>query len=593
MAHTDRRQVGLIASDPTMTMALAALISAFILLGLVWLGGTVGAWASGAGWNPPQYGPAMLITVMRGQSLWPGVGAPWIVGGIAVVGTALLAPTVAVATWWKQRTAATIPGLATPTDLKEWVFKARIQQARRLRPSLKDTPRKGIKAYDVGLPIGHLAGAGTALLASLEDVLLVLAGPRFGKTSRVVAALVLAAVGCCIVTSARYDVYSITKRARERKGKVALFDPQHIAHKNQEVWWNLLSMARTLEGARRLAMHLNKAAEDPTKQGGDAFFTGAGRSTLVNLLHAAAIDDRSLSEFLRWTSDQTDRTAARILHSHGLDAMADAQEKLSQLAQETQDGIFQHVREAVQPLYDPEIVKWVTPQEGCEEIKPAEWVRTRNTIYLLSKDGGGGAAAIIAAITDAFFRAGVVEAEANGTGRMDPPMLAVLDEAANICKIEDLPKMKSVMGGYGVQIVTILQNYRQGVRTWGSDGMDALWSASTAKLIGAGLDDHKFLNEISDLIGMRAILEESFTTSRGGNSSTRSKRRERVMEAPDLREMDKGNALLFGTSTRPALVEMEAYYERHDANTLIEGKEAVDAEIAQAARRRMKEGELA
>lgn len=589
MARTDRRQVGLLASDPTMTMALAALISVFVLLGLVWLGGTVGAWASGAGWHPPRYGPAMLFTVMRGQSLWPGVGAPWIVGGIAVVGTLILAPIVAVAAWWKQRSAATIPGLATPADLKEWVFKERVKQARRLRPSLADTPRKQIEPHDVGLPIGRLAGAGIALLASLEDVILVLAGPRFGKTSRVVAALVLAARGCCIVTSARYDIYSITARYRERKGEIALFDPQLIAHQDQKVWWNILSMARILEGARRLAMHLAKAAEDPTKQGGDAFFTGAGRSTLVNFLHAAAIDDRPLAEFLRWTSDQTDRTAARILRAHGLDAMADAQEKLSQLAQETQDGIFQHVREAVQPLYDPQIVKWVTPQEGCKEIKPAEWVLTHNTIYLLSKNGGGGAAAIIAAITDAFFRAGVVEAEANGTGRLDPTLLAVLDEAANICKIEDLPQMKSVMGGYGIQIVTILQNYRQGVRTWGADGMDALWSACTAKLIGAGLDDHKFLNEISDLIGMRAILEESFTSSRGGNSSTRSKRRERIMEAPDLREMDKGNALLFGTSTRPALVEMEAYYERPDGDELSKHKEALDAEIAQAARRRMKE----
>lgn len=589
MPRNKRRQLGAFAGDPLPFLVVGAFTVIFVLLAVVWLGGTLGAWVSGAGWNPPVYGPGMVFAALRGQSLWPGVSQPWIVGGIAVVGTALVVPAAAAGAWWMRRNAATIPGLATPADLKEWMFKARLKQARRLRPSLAKTPRKQIEPHDVGLPIGRLAGAGIALLASLEDVILVLAGPRFGKTSRVVAALVLAARGCCIVTSVRYDVYSITVRYRERKGKVALFDPQLIAHQGQKVWWNILAMARTLEGARRLAMHLVKGAEDPTKQGGDAFFTGAGRSTLVNLLHAAAIDDRPLSDFLRWTSDQSDRTAARILRDHGLDAMAEAQEKMAQLAQETQDGIFQHVREAVQPLYDPEIVKWVTQQPNCDEIRPSEWVRTRNTLYLLSKNGGGGAAPIIAALADAFFRAGVVEAEANGTGRLDPTMLAVLDEAANICKIEDLPQMKSVMGGYGIQIATILQNYRQGVRTWGADGMDALWSGCTAKLIGAGLDDHKFLNEISDLIGMRPILEESFTSARGGTSSTRSKRRERIMEAPDLREMDKGHALLLGTSTRPALLVMQAYYERPDGDELSKHKAAVDAQIAQAARRRMEE----
>ena len=34
--------------------------------------------------------------------------------------------------------------------------------------------------------------------------------------------------------------------------------------------------------------------------------------------------------------------------------------------------------------------------------------------------------------------------------------------------------------------ITILQSYQQGARVWGEHGMDALWSAATVKLIGAG-----------------------------------------------------------------------------------------------------------
>lgn len=584
----DRRQVSAFALDPLPFLAAGAIALVFVVLGVVWLGGTLGAWASGAGWNPPRYGIGMIFAAIRG-SLWPGVATSWIIAGISLVGGSLIAVVTFAGVWGARRWGAAIPGLATLDDLKEWRFKARIKQARRLRPSLKDTPRKEIEPTDVGLPIGRLARTGVQLLASLEDVLLIIAGPRSGKTSRIVAGLILAARGFCIVTSARYDAYAITKRRREKYGWAALFDPQRIAHTPQAVWWNILSLARALEGARRLAMHLSKAEENPNERGGDAFFGKAGRSTLTNLLHAAAIDDRPLEEFLRWTSDQRDRTAASILRKHGLDAMADGLERMSRLAQETQDGIFEHVRQAVQSLYDPEIVRWVTPQPDCQEIKPAEWVGTRNTLYMLSKDGGGGAAGVIAALTDMCFSEAIKHAESTPGGRLDPTMLAVLDEAANVCKIEDLPKMYSYLGGFGIQVATVLQSYKQGTEVWGRDGMDSLWGAATVKMLGAGLDDYRFLDELSHLVGMRAQMEESFTSSRGGPSSTRSRRRERVLDASDVREMERGQALMLGTSTRPALVEMEAYYDRSDAQDLIADKKIVDAQIAEDARRHQEE----
>jgi hypothetical protein len=42
-----------------------------------------------------------------------------------------------------------------------------------------------------------------------------------------------------------------------------------------------------------------------------------------------------------------------------------------------------------------------------------------------------------------MMRAGCRKAERNG-GRLDPPMAAILDEAANICRIADLPELHSL-----------------------------------------------------------------------------------------------------------------------------------------------------
>lgn len=59
-------------------------------------------------------------------------------------------------------------------------------------------------------------------------------------------------------------------------------------------------------------------------------------------------------------------------------------------------------------------------------------------LYLLSKDSGGSAAPLVAALADAVIRAGIGAAEAQG-GRVDPPVTVILDEAAAVATIADLP----------------------------------------------------------------------------------------------------------------------------------------------------------
>jgi len=67
----------------------------------------------------------------------------------------------------------------------------------------------------------------------------------------------------------------------------------------------------------------------------------------------------------------------------------------------------------------------------------------------------------------------------------------MLDEAANVCRIDALPDLYSFFGSQGISVTTILQSYKQGVRVWGRDGMDALWSAATVAIAGAAVRPHR------------------------------------------------------------------------------------------------------
>lgn len=591
MGRNDRRQVSAFGGDPLPFVALGGFAVVFVLAGAVWLGGTLGAWASGAGWNPPPFGVSMVFDAMRGQ-LWPGVGAPWIVGGIGVVGGAVVAAATTAAALYSGRYRASVPGLATLRDVRDFTHGPRLKQALRLRPELKDTPRKDIEGADVGLILGVLEGTKTLLRASFEDVILILAGPRSGKTSRIVAQQVLEAIGFCLVTSVRADAYAITARARAKRGKVFLFDPQGIAHRPQQTWWDMLGWAgRRLDNARRVAKNLSKTVEDPDKKGGDAYFTAAGQATLTNLLYAAGLGGRPLADVLAWSTDHLDSAPVDILREHGLGALADSLRETTELPDETRRGIYGHVQQALMPLYDPEIARWVTPRDGATEFAPEDHIARTDTLYLLSKKGGGGAAGIIASLTDACIDAAVTEAEATRGGRIQPPPRLILDEAANVCKIEDLPDLYSTLGGMGIQVTTILQSYDQGVDAWGRSGMKKLWGAATVKLIGAGLDDYSFVDQVSQLVGMRAIVEESLSTSRQGASTTRSRRRERIIDAAEVRELERSTALMFATSTRPAMIRMPAWFEGPDAAALAKDKEAMDLETERlAAEKKAKKG---
>ncbi len=90
-------------------------------------------------------------------------------------------------------------------------------------------------------------------------------------------------------------------------------------------------------------------------------------------------------------------------------------------ATETRDGIYETARQYASCLLDPEVAAWVTPTTNVPQFKPADFATSRDTLYLLSKDGGGSASAIIAAAADAVMRAAVTVAERSG-GRLDPPV---------------------------------------------------------------------------------------------------------------------------------------------------------------------------
>jgi len=554
---------------------------------LAWAAGRLTGWATSTPRTGPGFGEQFLAALLRGQwhLLWPEqppglVGTVW----LALV-AAVLVPACWGWAWWRARRPQAgdpLPSLARPTEVAELHPAAAARRAIRLRPSLAGTHPRKLTTAQIGIPLGKLITTGRrhrlVLHASWEDVLLAVMAPRAGKTTALAVPPILQAPGPVIATSNKTDLWAATTTARTDTGTVWLFDPQHITHTPQTLWWNPLAAVTSVEQAARLADHFVQEIRTPGV--GDAFWPLAAADLLTCLFLAAAHSGATLADVQAWLADATSREPVTLLRAAGYPQAARALLGRQNGAPETRDGVYETARTAARCLADPNIMAWVTPPPArtpLPQLDTHAFPGTTNTLYLLSKEGAGAAAPLVAALTDQTFRAGIAHAEAAG-GRIDPPLLAVLDEAANICKIADLPQLYSHLGGRGIIPITIIQNYAQGAGVWGERGMAALWSASTIKLIGAGLDDARHAEDISRLIGEHDVAVASTSRDAGGYASwSTSVHRRRIMDPGQVRAIRRGQALLLATGAKPALVELQPWYTGHRATrTTTELADAID-----------------
>ncbi|GJF32642.1 hypothetical protein KNE206_53420 [Kitasatospora sp. NE20-6] len=531
-------------------------------------------------WAPYQ----PVAAALHPDRLWPALGPASLLAS-ARIAPALLALTAAalgLRLWLTHRRNRTA-GLATSRDLAVLLPKGITTKARSLRPSLADAKPGSIRPDDTGILLGTLGEKGPEVRTSWEDVAVAIMAPRSGKTTSLAVPSILRAPGPVLLTSnkAAGDAYTVTLDARIAAGRVWTMDPQQIAHTTQAMWWDPLADAKDLPGARRLAQHFVTAAVDEGEQGD--FWSTAAANTLTALFLAAGADSRPITDVLGWLAQPADRTPIDVLKANQLAAIAAQLQGTVSGAVETRDGIFETARQYAACLLDPKIAAWVTPSDDLPQFRPADFVTGTDTLYLLSKDGGGSASALIAAAADSVMRTAVIQAERDG-GRLDPPLLAILDEAANVCKIGDLPDLYSHLGSRGVIPITILQSYRQGQRVWGEVGMDALWSAATIKLVGSGIDDADFADKLSRLVGEHDVETISHSTSESGRSTSVSMRQERILPPDQIRALKKGSALLFATGIKPALLQLKPWYKEPGAGEIGKASAQQTAAITERAR---------
>jgi type IV secretory pathway TraG/TraD family ATPase VirD4 len=512
-----------------------------------------------SGGTTARYDIWFFENLIAGRTSQDWQHTPAVTVAVCIAVAYLLAVVVVAVGWVLVARRRTVPGdpvaaLADTSQVSGLTGAAVTRRAVRLRPSLLGTPARSIAPDDIGLVLGELmqpGSGGPVLYSGWEDTVVAFMAPRSGKTTVAAIPSVLSAPGPVIATSNKADVWAATAAIRlSGNGPVWLFDPTRITHQRQSWWWNPLAGLTAVEEADRLAGHFVLTVADDKKRD---LWGPAAQDLLAALFLAAASSGGSLHDVGQWLAEPAVPTPIELLSAAGFGAMATSLRGAQNGAVETRDGIYQTARTAARCLSDPDIMAWVTPSPlPC--LDPGEFAAGSGTLYLLSKARSAGAP-LIAALTDTVMRAAEQRAEREG-GRLDPP-----DEAANICRIADLPDLYSHLGSRGIIPVTILQSYEQGVTVWGEHGMAALWGAATIKLIGAGVDSPRLTRDLATLVGQHDVPVRSVSYSDGKASESVSLRRQDILEPAAIRAIPPGTALLLATGIKPALLKLRPWYQ--------------------------------
>ncbi len=423
-----------------------------------------------------------------------------------------------------------------------------------------------------GLPVCKHRQSGAQLYASWEDVGVLIAGQRTGKTTGPATAWLLSAPGGAYGTSNKPDLVELTRGVREQHGRVWVFDPQSIY--GEEAWfrWDPLAYITDERTARRVAAIFAQASRQRGAQV-DGYFEPSGKTLVAAYLLAAAVDRRTLLDVQHWISDYVNDEPAEILKRHGFPEWEVWVRAKMAAAEEEKSGIYGTGQTFCAWMLDQPAMRWVVPHGPVDNrplFDPHAFARATETLYSLSQEGPASCAALVTWLTVAVFDAAEKYALAQG-GRMPVPFVAVLDEAANTVMWDELPAKYSHYGSKGICVLTILQSYTQGEARWGADGIGTMWGSANVKLYGGGSADARFLRDLQELIGTVYIRQGSITHNTGGNgpasrSYSQSVHQVPILDVSDLTSLPKGYVVLFSSGVRATLGTFTGWWTQPWAN---------------------------
>ena len=296
---------------------------------------------------------------------------------------------------------------------------------------------------------------------------------------------------------------------------------------------------------------------------GDFWYATAARM-LGPLLFAAAFGGRTMADVVRWVDTHEESEVLELLAAAGVPEALDAARSAFGKEERQRSSIYTTVETLLEPFADtaPTIGSWPGERTSADlpSVDPGRLVGAENTLYLCAPahDQRRLTPLFVSVVRQVLEH---VYTRVSLTHRpLDPPLLLVLDEAANIAPLADLDALAATAAGHGVQLVTVWHDLAQITARYGPKASTVV-NNHRAKLFLSGISDLSTLDYASHLIGDEEVrLPTTTLGGRGGPSTTRSPSTRRLAPPDALRRIAPGEGVLLSGGLPPARLGLRPWF---------------------------------
>ncbi len=574
------------AFNPVETAALIAFATALSIIGLVWAAATAsGRLATGAA-PDLAFGDAAKATLRivdtdyTWQQTWPPEAADHMAGPVWFW-TFLTAEVIAlgclVTLGLRLRNATSRGGSRADEMSVDWAQRRDITKILTKKP---DGRR---------LTLGRLD---QRLVATEARHSVIVFGPtQSGKTTSLVIPALLEWEGPVVATSAKSDILNLARPARTAMGgRTMLFDPTSSTLLTEDddayqpdttqqlpnSWSPLHAIEATTRrrnepernwrirqwaAARESASWLVNAAR--TAQAGNSdteFWYTTAEKLLAPLLFAAVCEQQTISRVVEWIDRQETNAVNTILDRVGITEARSAWEATQNHEHRIKSASYTTLEVVMYAYGDPDVLAL----SQVTDIKPRQLLDGKpNTLFVVSPSNQQERLRpLFTALISEVIHTAFQMAHNSPAGRIDPPLLVILDEAANIAPLQNLDQVASMGAGLGIQLVTAFQDLGQVQQVYGQHRATTVANNHRARLLLGGVGDTATLDYMSALIGDQIIHTTSISTDgRGGRSTTDNQQLRPLAPSATLRTLPDGQAVCVYGNLPPIRMNLRPWYK--------------------------------
>ncbi len=401
--------------------------------------------------------------------------------------------------------------------------------------------------------------AGRRLVAVDAGQSLLVVGPtQSHKTSSLAIPAILEWQGPVVAASVKADLARHTAAWRRRHGHVWIYDPTASSGLPADRW-SPLDAVRSWPDARRVAAELVAVARADSGSLTDAdFWYATAAKLLAPLLLGAAVSGRPIADVVRWLDEQQVDEVADALHRAGEHAALAAAQATWARDDRQRSAVYTTAETVLDVFAEPAVA--ASARTGPGAIDPAAVVSASHTLYLCAPaHDQRRLRPVFAGLVTEVLRAAYDRTAAGGQP-LHPPLLVVIDEAANVAPLADLDVLASTAAGHGVQLLTIWQDLAQVTARYGTRAGTVL-NNHRAKLFLSGIADPATLEQASSLIGDAELPVAAVTHDGHGSASTTTTPTARRLLPPDaLRRLPPGRGVLVAGHLPPVPVTLRPFF---------------------------------